>query len=251
MSWPGLFWAPCDLKIARRQVSCGSERDSVGGSWPLWRPPARLKTQGTPEQNGGKNLIITHMTKSFDTEDQRFLIETYSESLHFVRKITYDNKFMYYKFWFFNIKVFLEQWKDRDFPFFTLLYSTTLYFNTLLAFLPKTHYPHWYILLWSINMILCTWLSYFYLSFLCSVLKFSMLCTWFFCLSRRTFDIFPYGIPSWTTSASVQSGGRLLMWTTREGPLGEFCSSFTCNNKESCYKTIYQIQSPSPTKPKS
>lgn len=67
-----------------------------------------------------------------------------------------------------------------------------------------------------------------------------MLCTWFFCLSRRTFDIFPYGIPSWTTSASVQSGGRLLMWTTRDGPLGEFCSSFTCNNKESCYKNHFE-----------
>lgn len=228
--WAGFCW----WKLTIVTAACSSKNSR--NAWTEWRQKLNYNTHDKKLWYRGSEILDRNIFRI---------------SSHFVRKITYDNKFMYYKFWFFNIKVFLEQWKDRDFPFFTLLYSTTLYFNTLHAFLPKTHYPHWYILLWSINMIMCTWLSYFYLSFLCSVLKFSMLCTWFFCLSRRTFDIFPYGIPSWTTSASVQSGGRLLMWTTREGPLGEFCSSFTCNNKESCYETIYQIQSPSPTKPKS
>ena len=71
-----------------------------------------------------------------------------------------------------------------------------------------------------------------YISEQCIDTKNSQQPTWFFCLSRSTFDILPYGNPSWTTSASVQSGGRLRMWTTRDGPLAELCSSFTCTNHQ-------------------
>lgn len=46
-------------------------------------------------------------------------------------------------------------------------YCTTSYLNTLHVFLPETHYPHWYLQIWSINIIMCTRFSCVFLSFLC------------------------------------------------------------------------------------